>query len=135
MMKLSLSVVALAALIAAIFAPSLVARGRRVTQFRVRPRHPLRCVAERGQHWYRRLGYRAYLAATDDWTCRDFKPLESSDAALRTALSALGNEGSKLVSVVSEAREPIAIRFDFPIQPCTAVDARPNCVSFALAPP
>ena len=107
MMKLSFSVVALIALTAlAIFAPSLVAHAQRAARFEYSRVTPYGLWQNEGNVRHMRVGYRACLAATDEWTCRDFKPQESSDAALRTALSTLGNEGWELVSVVSEDPNP-----------------------------
>ena len=48
------------------------------------------------------FSYRACIARVTEWSCRDFKPSESSSEALRTALVQLGNEGWELVSVVEE---------------------------------
>ena len=102
MMKLSLSIVALMAVIAAMFAPSLVGRAQSATRFEYGRVAPYGVSQADGRVVYLRLGYRACVAATDEWTCRDFGPTESSDAALRTALATLGNEGWELVSAVDE---------------------------------
>jgi hypothetical protein len=52
-----------------------------------------------------RSGYRACVAATPNWACRDFEPTESSAAALSTALATLGTEGWELVSALDEDPE------------------------------
>ena len=98
MMKLALSVVALIAVIAAMFAPSFVGRAQSATRFEYGRVAPYSVSQADGRVVYLRVGYRACVAATDEWTCRDFGPQESSDAALRTALATLGNEGWELVS-------------------------------------
>jgi hypothetical protein len=46
-----------------------------------------------------RVGYRACVAGVNEWLCREFKPTESSSAALRIALVSLGNEGWVIVEV------------------------------------
>ena len=101
MMKLSLSVVALIAVIAAMFASSLVGRAQSATRFEYGRVAPYGVSQADGRVVYLRVGYRACVAATDEWTCRDFGPTESSDAALRTALATLGNEGWELVSAAN----------------------------------
>ena len=47
-------------------------------------------------------GYRACVAGTADWTCRDFQPPlnDSSNPALRLMLATLGNEGWEVVTAV-----------------------------------
>ena len=109
MMKLSLSVVALIAVIAAMFAPSLVGRAQSATRFEYGRVAPYGVTQTEGNRVYQRVGYRACVAASDEWTCREFGPKESSDAALRTALATLGNEGWELVSAAN-ANENCSVR-------------------------
>jgi len=99
MTKLSLAVVLVA--ITAMFAPALTAQqgGTRFEYLKVTPyifRTP------QGSGIIEHIGYRACLAASSDWTCREFTSLEPSDAALRAALVTLGDEGWELVSAVDE---------------------------------
>lgn len=100
MMKLALSVAALMALVAAMFTPSLVARAQSA-RFEYMRVAPYGFMQTEGRIAYVRSSYRACLADTAEWTCRDFGRKESSDAALRTALVTLGNEGWELVSAVN----------------------------------
>lgn len=100
MMKLSLSVAALIAVVAAMFAPSLVARSQSAAQFEYTRLIPYTVAQNEGRIRFVRVGYRACLAATDEWTCREFEP-RPSDAALRAALATLGSEGWELVSAVA----------------------------------
>jgi hypothetical protein len=62
----------------------------RVTPYLSRPMNPVQ------------VAYRACVAATSEWTCRDFDSKENSNAPLRTALATLGQEGWELVSAVDE---------------------------------
>jgi hypothetical protein len=110
MRKLSLSVVAVIAVVAAMFAPSLVARAQSAVRFeylRVTP-YPAN-LATPGRINYRWVGYRACVAASSEWTCREFEADGSSNdalhIALRTTLATLGNEGWELVSAVDERHE------------------------------
>jgi hypothetical protein len=98
MRKLSLAVVAAVVLIAAVFAPSLIARQQSATRFeylRVAPYGGQ--VQEQGRVVLSTfLGLRACVATSTEWACRDF-PQASSDA-IRTVFATLGNEGWELVS-------------------------------------
>jgi hypothetical protein len=49
-----------------------------------------------------RVAYRACVAASTEWTCREFESKDSPDAPLRTTLATLGQEGWELVSAVDE---------------------------------
>lgn len=100
MMKLSLAVAAVIVVAAAMFTPSLVARAQSA-RFEYMRVAPYGFTQTEGRIAYVRIGYRACLADTAEWTCRDFGRKESSDAALRTALATLGNEGWELVSAVN----------------------------------
>ena len=101
MTTLSLSVVALIAIIAAMFASSLVASAQSAARFEYNRVTPYGRMHTEGRIGNIRIGYRACLAATDGWTCSDFEP-QASDAAFRTALATLGNEGWELVSVSAD---------------------------------
>ena len=106
MRKLSLTVVAAIAVITATLAPSLVARAQtaprfeylRVTPYRADMMTPGRLI----QRWG---GYRACVAASNEWTCREFEQTDLPNGALPTMLATLGNEGWELVSAVDEKHE------------------------------
>ena len=102
MAKLSIAVAAVLVAITAMFGPSLTAQQSaprfeyvRVAPYTYRTPSGASAVLER-------VGYKACVAASSDWTCRDFQSLEPADAALRTTLNTLGNEGWELVSAVNE---------------------------------
>jgi hypothetical protein len=110
MRTLSLTVVAFIALVAAMFAPSLVARAQSAVRFEYLRVTPYHAVTETpGRINYRWAGYRACVAASSEWTCREFDADGSSNVALnvalRTTLATLGNEGWELVSAVDERHE------------------------------
>jgi len=98
MRKLLLFIAAFVAIIAAMFAPSLAARAQTAARFEYSRVAPYGVPQTEGRILYQRVGYRACVATTDEWSCRDFPPKESSDTALRMALATLGNEGWELVS-------------------------------------
>jgi len=101
MPKISLALVAVVVIACAMFAPSRIVRAQSAARFeyaRVTPFVVSTVVANRMQQTN---GYRACVAGTTEWACRDFKPTESTDA-VRTALATLGSEGWELVSVVDE---------------------------------
>jgi hypothetical protein len=115
MLKVSLVVVAVAAVVTAMLTLSVGAQSaRRIEYVRVTPYSvPHQISANSVQMRY---GYRACVAATNEWTCREFQPTESSDAALRTTLATLGNEGWELVSAVNEDRNvtsPLGLMYLF----------------------
>ena len=58
-------------------------------------------------------GYRACVAGRSEWTCREFPPTESSEAALRTTLATLGTEGWELVSVVDDSETHSGLTYLF----------------------
>jgi hypothetical protein len=97
MRKLSFGGLAVIALGMAIIVPSQIGRAQsagrfeyvRVTPYTVNPMNPAR------------IGYRACVASTGEWLCRQFESSDSS-GALRTALATLGNEGWELVSAVDD---------------------------------
>ena len=111
MRKLSLAAVSAVVLIAALSAPSLIARQQSVARFeylRLTPYLgtvvPIRGastspagVMKPGSASMTPGGFRACIAASAEWTCRNF-----SDDGFRTALVALGNEGWELVSADAE---------------------------------
>ena len=104
MAKFSLSVAALIAVVAAMFAPSVIAQQGMQQLDYVRVTPYLFTVSDgpdRVREW---VGYRACQAANSEWTCRKFESTESGDVALRTALVTLGNERWELVSAVQETR-------------------------------
>jgi hypothetical protein len=105
MMKLSLTIAGMIAIATAMFAPSVTARAQGAGRFEYLRLAPYATRVEILGHVEFHSGYRACVAATPDWTCREFAPTESTDAALRTALATLGNERWELVSVLTEDPE------------------------------
>lgn len=102
MTKLSLALAGFLVITTAMVAPSLTARTQSAARFeylRLTPYGANRQTPGRVEH---RSGYRACVAALPDWTCREFAPTESSEAALSTAMATLGTEGWDLVSVLDE---------------------------------
>ena len=102
MSKTSLVIVAVVVVIVAMFTPSRIVRAQTNPRFeyaRVTP-YVLN-IGVAPNRVTQTNGYRACVAGTTEWTCRDFKPTESTDA-VRTALATLGSEGWELVSVVDE---------------------------------
>ena len=99
--KASLAVGALVTLVAAIFTLSVVQTTRAQTATRI---EYLRATPFSAQLSSGALNtaYQACVAGPTEWTCRDFRPTVSSDSALRTMLSTLGNEGWELVSAAGE---------------------------------
>ncbi len=101
MTKLSLALAGFLVVTTAVLAPSLTARTQSAARFEYLRLSPYGANVPQGpgrvQH---RSGYRACMAALPDFTCREFAPTESSEAALSTALATLGTEGWDLVSVV-----------------------------------
>jgi hypothetical protein len=97
MRKLSVAGFAVIALGTGMFVSSPLGRAQspggfeyvRVTPYSVNPMNPAR------------TGYRACVATSSEWTCRQFESKDSSDA-LRTALATLGSEGWELVSAVDD---------------------------------
>ena len=103
MSKTSLALVAVVVVVTAMFAPSLIVRAQgtaRLEYMRVTPYNVPTPVAPRAVQ--DRTGYRACIAGSSDWACREFPPAESSTDALRTAFVDLGNDGWELVSAVEE---------------------------------
>jgi hypothetical protein len=102
MSKISLGLVGVVVVIVtAMLTPSVIVRAQgsarfeyvRVTSYTVRDTLPGGQV---------RSGFRACIASTQAWNCREFPPMESSDSGFRNALATLGNEGWELVAVVVE---------------------------------
>jgi len=103
MSKISLALVAVVAVVTATLTPSLIVRAQGTTRIeyaRVTPYLDRTSVASNAVQ--ERTGYRACVAGSNEWACREFKPSESSADALRIALVQLGNEGWELVSAVEE---------------------------------
>jgi hypothetical protein len=103
MSKTLLALVAVVVVVSTMFAPSLVVRAQstaRIEYVRVTPYAAYNPVTP--NLVLERHGYRACVAGTTEWACRDFQSTESSAEALRTALVTLGNEGWELVSAVEE---------------------------------
>jgi hypothetical protein len=102
MRKLSLAVVSAIALIAALSAPSLVARQQSVVRFEYLRLTPyLGAVQQVGTTITASNsfgGVRACVATSAEWACRNFQAPSASEDATRTALVTLGNEGWELVS-------------------------------------
>lgn len=99
MRKLSLAAVAVFVVLGLLFAPSLIARQQTATRFEY-----LRVAPYGGPEQYKGrtvhstfLGYRACIAASADWVCRDFA--QGNSDAVRNVFVTLGNEGWELVSV------------------------------------
>jgi hypothetical protein len=106
MTKFSLTVAAVIAVITAMFATALIARAQSATRFEYLRVTPYQSFTETpGRITYRWAGYRACVAASSEWTCREFEPTDTSNAALSTALATLGNEGWELVSAVDERHD------------------------------
>ena len=76
MRKLSLFVVALVAIVAAILGSSLATRAQSATRFEYSRLTPYGVAHEDGKIRLVRVGYRACSAATDEWICRSFEPKE-----------------------------------------------------------
>jgi hypothetical protein len=108
MSKISLALGAVTVLVAATLTltPSLVVRAQGTSRFeyaRVTPFIDRTSAEVAGRITVQeRVGYRACIAAVNEWLCREFKPTDSSSAALRIALVSLGNEGWELVSAAPE---------------------------------
>jgi hypothetical protein len=106
MAKLSLAVGVVAAIVLVTFAPSLTARTQNTGRFEYVRMSPVGTrINTSATSIQIRYGYRACVATAAEWTCREFPPTESSDAALRVTLATLGNEGWELVSTVNEELE------------------------------
>jgi hypothetical protein len=104
MSKISLVLVGGVIVVAAMLTPSFVVRAQGITRFEyVRvTSYPAQVPSYRGPGVQMGSGYRACVAGTDAWNCRQFPPTESSDTALRNAIATLGNEGWELVAAVVE---------------------------------
>jgi hypothetical protein len=99
MMKLSVAVAAVLAVVTAVFAPSLTARAQSGARFEYARVTPYQAVTRTPGHVeYKWAGYRACVAASSEWTCREFD-------ALPTTLATLGSEGWELVSAVDGRHE------------------------------
>jgi hypothetical protein len=108
MRKLSITVAGILLLLVSLSVPSLIARQQSSVQFdylqlvpyQVQIPSGFRAVTERS-------AYRACIAGSAEWACRQFEPSNADprgvDTALRGALSTLGNEGWELVSAVDES--------------------------------
>jgi hypothetical protein len=97
--RLSLALAAVIAVVAAMFAPAFVARAQQGP-----PRFEYLQVTAHGRRTVNSpgrvdiiAGYRACVAAADEWQCREFTPAASSGAAM---FSTLGNEGWELISAL-----------------------------------
>ena len=102
MSKLWLGLVAVVVMFAAMITPSRNVRAQSATPFDYARVAPFVVNTTVGPNRVQQsTGYRACIAGKDEWTCRDFKPTDSTDA-LRTALATLGSEGWELVSVLDE---------------------------------
>ena len=105
MRKLSLAIAAVLAVVAALCAPSLVARAQNPMRFEYLRVTPFQSVTKTPGHViYRWAGYSACMAASAEWTCRQFEG-DGINAALRDALATLGQEGWELVSAVDERHD------------------------------
>jgi hypothetical protein len=106
MRKSLFAVVAVTVVIGAMLGSSLVARSQAAARFeytQLFPYSELDPHAQFRQVWSR-VGYRACVAASAEWTCRDFRE-SSVDAGYRTALSTLGREGWELITPYNLRRE------------------------------
>jgi hypothetical protein len=107
MRKLSLAVVAAIAVVTALSAPSLIARAQSTARFEYLRVAPYAMTIQTpnvvGSRW---AGYRACVAASTEWTCREFEHKGSLDA-LPTTLATLGNEGWELVSATVQNDENV----------------------------
>ena len=109
MRKLSLAVAGLLALLA-LSTPSLIARQPSAARFQYLQVSPYLVQHPTGPNSVvERLAYRACVAGTAEWTCRQFEPStrdpRGTDTALRNTLSTLGSEGWELVSAIDEMPE------------------------------
>jgi hypothetical protein len=106
MKRLTLTIAALMAIVTAMLAPSFVARAQSGPRFDYLRVVPYRVVTRTPGHITGRwAGYRACLAGSTEWTCREFEPMDNSDTGLRTTLATLGDEGWELVSAVDERHD------------------------------
>lgn len=96
MKKPYLLLAALAASLAVMFAPAAFARQQAPVQFEY---GTLSTFASQGTE----RGYRFCVAASTDWSCRDFTGTDGTVTEMRTALAttlnALGSQGWELASV------------------------------------
>ena len=104
MKKFSLVLVGATMVCGSLFAPALIARQQTTTRFEyLRVATYGGTVQERGQTMFVTfLGYRACIAGSADWVCRDFAQANSD--ALRSMFVTLGNEGWELVSAPYDAQ-------------------------------
>lgn len=106
MKKSPLVVLVAAVVVAGLFGSSLIARNQSTARFeytQLTPFSELIPHAKFGQVWSR-VGYRACVAASAEWTCRDFKE-SSADEGYRTALATLGREGWELITPYHESAD------------------------------
>ena len=110
MSKLSLALLAIVASIATMAAtstPWLAARAQTTSRIEYARVTPYMVSFQKSpNHVQPRYGYRACVAATSEWKCREFAPTDASTGSLRTTLAILGNEGWELVSAVND--DPVA---------------------------
>ena len=110
MSKISLAAVSVLVLIAIAFAWSEAPRAQGSTQFEYVRAYPYKArqeIANRdgSRGVVERTAYRACRAAGSEWSCRDYPTPGAADAALRTMLATMGNEGWELVSAVDEGEQ------------------------------
>jgi hypothetical protein len=114
MSKISLGLVGvIVVVVTAMLTPSFIVRAQGTTRFEyVRvTSYPVRDILPGGQV---RSGFRACIAGTQAWNCREFPPTESSDSGFRNALATLGNEGWELVAaVVEQPANPVDLTYLF----------------------
>ena len=104
MKRLSLIFGALLVVTATLFGPALVAQAPVTTQYEYLRVLPVEMQFATSPTSVRQsTGYRACVAGSSEWTCREFPATASSEAALRTTLATLGTEGWELVSVVDDS--------------------------------
>src|SRR5262245_11559516 len=102
MSKISLAFVVVLVVVTTVVAPSFIGRAQSTTRIeyaRVTP-SPVSLAPVAGNPRRLSFSYRACVAGTNEWLCREFDSRESPAEALRIVLVQLGNEGWELVSVV-----------------------------------
>jgi hypothetical protein len=107
MARLTLNVVLILAVIAAALAPSVMARVQtQGPRFEYLVVNSFQAPAPGVPYGYRIAGYRACMAASAGWNCREF-PSAATDSndTFGPTLETLGNEGWELVSVIPPADE------------------------------
>ena len=107
MSRIPLALVAVIAVVIGMLTPSFAVRAQGTTRFEYARLAPYADVFRTATLVDQRPSYRACIARTGGWTCRDFKATESTTDALRNAFLQLGNDGWELVSAAQEDRNVV----------------------------